>query len=246
MTLYAVYLETAGDGDWMAHVLDLPGCLARAGSRAEALRQARQAIGDYHAWLRRHGEPAPPLAEPVEVEVAEEQAGLGPFDPGDAAALFAPERAPLARVEMERRFRLMAHSRADLLELVGGLPEEVLDWQAGLQAFSLRRLLRHVGNAEEWYVSRLASPETLPPEWGHDEDLPIFEFLEMERRTAIARLRQLTEPELSGVFYPARWTGHPEEAWTARKVMRRFLEHEREHTGQAREILAAAGKGAGG
>jgi len=51
--------------------------------------------------------------------------------------------------------------------------------------------------------------------------------------------RQLTEEERSGIFYPTHWTQHPEEPWTARKVLRRFLEHEREHTAQVREILAA-------
>lgn len=41
------------------------------------------------------------------------------------------------------------------------------------------------------------------------------------------------------VFYPTRWTSHPDEPWTARKALRRFLEHEWEHTGQVREILNA-------
>jgi len=140
---------------------------------------------------------------------------------------------------MEHHFRLMAYARADLLALVQTLPDEVLDWQPAPQSLSIRRLLRHVGNAEEWYVSRLVPPETLPPEWEHDGELPTFEFLEMERRTAVTWLRQLSDEERSGVFYPTHWTQHPEEPWTARKVLRRFLEHEREHTAQIREILAA-------
>ena len=139
---------------------------------------------------------------------------------------------------MEGYFRLMAYSRADLLGLVGNLPDEALDWKPDPESLTLRRLLRHIGNAEEWYVSRLVPPETLPPEWEHDEALPLFEFLEMERRTALDRLRRLSEPELGEVFYPARWAQHPGEPWTARKALRRFLEHEREHTDQVREILA--------
>lgn len=223
----------------MAHVPSLPGCTVRAPSRDEALRRLPNAIRDYHTWLCRHGEPAPPEEEPIEIEVAGESTGFGPFDPGDAAALFPPDREPIAPEEMERNFRLMAHARADLLALVRDLPNDVLDWQPDPQSFSIRRLLRHIGNAEEWYVSRLVVPETLPPEWEHDEELPIFEFLEMERRTALARLRQLTEEEHSSVFYPSHWTEHPEEPWTMRKVLRRFLEHEREHTAQVRKILTA-------
>ncbi len=239
MSRYAVYLETAEDGRCMAHVLTLPGCIARAPSRDEALQRLPDAIGDYRAWLRCHGEPAPPGEEAIEIEIVDESAGFGPFDRGSAAALFPPDRQPVTAEEMEGHLRLMAHARADLLALVRDLPDDALDWQPDPRSLNIRSLLRHVGNAEEWYVSRLAPAETLPPEWEHDESLPIFDFLEMERRTAVARLRQLTEAERSEVFYPIGWTDHPEEPWTARKALRRFLEHEREHIAQAREILAA-------
>jgi uncharacterized damage-inducible protein DinB/predicted RNase H-like HicB family nuclease len=239
VTRYPAHLEIADNGRCMAHVLELPGCIVRAPSRDEALRRLPNAIRDYHAWLRRHGEPAPPEDESIEIEIAGESIGLGPFDPGDAAALFPPDCEPVNHEEMEHHFRLMAHTRADLLALVKALPDDLLDWQPDPQSFSIRRLLRHIGNAEEWYVSRLVPPGTLPPEWEHDEALPIFEFLEMERRTAAARLRQLSDEGRSGVIYPTHWTEHPEEPWTARKALRRFLEHEREHTAQVREILAA-------
>ncbi len=33
----------------------------------------------------------------------------------------------------------------------------------------------HIGNAEEWYVSRLVPAETLPAEWAHDDTMPIFD-----------------------------------------------------------------------
>lgn len=73
-----VYVEIAGDGRCMAHVPDLPGCFVRASDRDEALRRLPDAIGDYHAWLRRHGEPAPPEEESIEIEVAGQSAGFGP------------------------------------------------------------------------------------------------------------------------------------------------------------------------
>jgi uncharacterized damage-inducible protein DinB/predicted RNase H-like HicB family nuclease len=238
MTRYAVYLEIADDSRCMAHALDLPGCVVRAPTRSETLSQVPEAVRETHAWLRRHGEPALSADDPIEVEVAGEISGIGPFDRRSAAALFLPDREPVAPEEMARYFRLMGHARTDLLALVRDLTDDVLNWQPDPESFTIRGLLRHVGNAEKWYVSRIMSPETLPPEWKSDENQPIFEFLEMERRTAVARLRQITEEERSGVFCPAGWPDHPKEPWTARKVLRRFLEHEREHTGQVREILA--------
>ncbi len=239
MTRYLVHLEIADDGLCLAHVLDWPGCIVHAPhGQDEALRRLPAAIRDYHTWLRQHGEPAPPDDEPITVTVVGESAG-GPFDPGDAAALLPTDREPVTASDLEGYFRLMAHTRADLLALVRDLPDDVLDWQPDPLSFSIRRVLRHVGNAEEWYVSRLVPPDTLPPAWEHDEDMPIWEFLDMERRTAVARLRELTEAERAGVFTPTHWTRHPDEPWTARKALRRFVEHEREHTGQVREILAA-------
>lgn len=239
MTAYPVYLERSEGGWWMAHVLALPGCFARATSRAEVLGGIRQAIADYHDWLLRHGETELEKVPGAEIEVAGEFVGTGPFDPGDAAALFPPEREPVSREEMALVFRLMEHARRDLKALAGNLPEQLLDWRPFPGSYTLRRVLRHIGNADEWYVSRIVSPETLPPEWADDEQMPLLEFLEMSRRTAVERLKRLTEEQRSKVVFPDHHTSHPEEAWSARKVLRRFLEHELEHTAQVRENLSA-------
>ena len=157
----AVYLEVGDDGRCMAHVPELPGCFVRASSRDDALDLAPAAVRTYYAWLRRHEEPAPPEDVPVRIKVSGEVGGVGPFDPVCAAALFPPDQGELALEEMAYCFRLMAHSRSDLLALACDLPDEVLDWRANPDEFNIRHLLRHIGNAEEWYVSRIVLPETL-------------------------------------------------------------------------------------
>lgn len=234
---YSLYLELDSSGACLAHVPDLPGCIAPGKNRKDAIAKTPKAIREYFAWLKRHGEKVR-----VPKKVALRVAGLsrdGPFTPGDRAALFKPDRAPLSREEMVTYFRRATYSRADLLALVRGLPNDVLDWKPEEDSMSIRRILRHIGNAEEWYVSRIVKPETLPPEWKGDDELSIFKFLAMERRTVLRRLRQLTDDERSGVFYPKRWTEHPDEPWTARKALRRLLEHEREHLDHIREVLVA-------
>jgi uncharacterized damage-inducible protein DinB/predicted RNase H-like HicB family nuclease len=239
MDRYLVDLEIAADGNCMAHVLGLPGCFVRAPTRDQAMARLPDAIRGHLGWLRAHGEAAPPADAPIETWVASEYAGLGPFDPGDAAALFPPDRAAIDPDGVEDHLRWMGYSRSDLMALIQELPAELLDWQPSPQSYSIRHLLRHLGNSEEWYVSRIVSAATLPAEWEDDEDLPILEFLEMERRTAVERLRRLTAGERSRIFQPRAHTDHPREEWTARKVLRRFLEHEREHTAQVLEILDA-------
>lgn len=239
MARYDVYLEVGPGGVCLAHLLALPGCIARASNRDGAAQALPGAIRDYHAWLRRHGEDVGEPPAPVALRIAEVSGGFGPFERGDRAALFAPDRAPLGRDELEGFLRRAGYSRADLLALVRGLRDAALDRRADGGAMSVREILRHVGNTEEWYVSRIVEPETLPPEWADDAALPLFDFLAMERRTVAGRLRRLTDRELAEVRYPTRWTAHPDEPWTARKALRRLLEHEREHLGQIRELLDA-------
>lgn len=138
---YSIYLEIE-DGRCMAHALALPGCIVCAPAREEAVARVPGAIRNYHAWLRRHGEPAPLEEEPIEIEVAGESIGFGPFDPRSAAALFPPDREPVTWEDLAYYLRLMAHARADLLALARDLPDDLLDWQVHPESFSIRRLLR--------------------------------------------------------------------------------------------------------
>jgi uncharacterized damage-inducible protein DinB/predicted RNase H-like HicB family nuclease len=221
--------------------MDLPGCTARGETRDIALSALPHAVREHLGWLALHGEAVDVAVDSLELTVVSETMGTGPFNPGDAAALFAGDLVPIAWDEMERFFCLLAYSRSDLLALVSHLPEDLLDRVPGSDAFSIRRILRHVGNAEEWYVSRIVPADVLPVAWKDDESLPILEFLDMERRTALEQIRGLDETQRSSVFHPVVWTDHPEEGWTARKVLRRFVEHEREHTRQIEALLASSG-----
>jgi predicted RNase H-like HicB family nuclease len=180
MAEVAVYIEVGPHGEGMAHVPALPGCMTRGPDVAAALAVLPAAIHAYYAWLRRHGEDAPDPPSPLTLTVRETRAGGGPFAHGDPAALFTPDKAPLSRDEMEAYFRRAGYSRMDLLELVRGVPAALRDWRAGPGAMSIREILRHIGNAEEWYVSRLVDPAALPPAWEHDEALSLTRFLAME------------------------------------------------------------------
>lgn len=72
MTRYMVVIER-GESSWGAHVPDLPGCVAVAESRAEAIALIREAIALHIAELRRDGRSIPkPSSEGefVDVEAA--------------------------------------------------------------------------------------------------------------------------------------------------------------------------------
>lgn len=229
-----VFLEIGPDGRTMAHVSGLPGCMARGETREDALAGVPRAIRDYANWLARHGEEAP--VRGTGFEIAGERQGWGPFDPGDKAALFPPDREPLTQRNMERLLRLMAHSREDLMTVIEGIPPQVLGEEYA-KGWPIDRILRHIGGAEVWYVTRIAHTWNPDGFEEHRASGDVSAWLTWSREAVVGRLSSLSEGELSLTFYPTHYTDHPDEAWTARKVFRRFLEHEREHTAQIQRLL---------
>ena len=124
---------------------------------------------------------------------------------------------------------LMACARADLLALVCSLSDENLSWKPAPAPWSIQEALRHVAGAERWYLTRILDPDSIP----HFKPCKsVWQRLEMVRAVVLERLAGLSEAERSAVV--ADESG---ELWSARKVFRRYLEHEREHTTHIQEIL---------
>ncbi len=239
MTIFEVSIEISDEEVVMGHIPSLPGCHARGSATEEAVLHLAAAVRDYHVWLADHGE-AVVMPDETSIQITEVIEGTGPHHPGNRSALFRADSTAMTLVEMESSYLPRAeYMRADLLALVTELSDSALDWQPAEEAMSIRRILRHIGNSEEWYVSRIVAPASLPPQWENDADMPLFDFLAMERETAFARLRSLSSEELTRVTTPTHFTSNPGEQWTARKALRRLLEHEREHLAHIREVLSA-------
>ena len=228
-----LYLEVDASGHAMAHALDLVGCFDYGLSKDEAVAKMPETIREYLAWTRRHGEPLTVL-EPVAVEVMETVRGTCPRHSGDAAALFKLEKQPATEEMIATAIRRMGYAREDLLELVRGLPDEVMDWKREERMRSIREILTHVARCDWWYVTRLTDED--PPASEPPGD--VFLHLKQYRESAVKRLLGLPEKLRAGVYHPKKNTKHPEEPWSARKVLRRYVEHEREHIDNIKQRLA--------
>lgn len=226
MARYRVCLEVADDGTCMAHVPELMGCFAVGSTREETLERLRRAITEYLTWLVEHREaPAPSTeSEVVDIEVGEEVSTPGsyPREPGAPIAFFAADREPFPHHELQTTVRLLEHARRDLLDFLRDVPDSVLHWQPGPEEWSIAGTLQHMAHAEASYIARLEEESERSP----------FPQLAAIRSWAYHRLGRLTEAELS------RLTTHRGEQWSARKVLRRFLEHDREHTAYIRGLVA--------
>jgi predicted RNase H-like HicB family nuclease/uncharacterized damage-inducible protein DinB len=215
MAKYLVYIETIGDPITrkgpVAHVPALPGASARGQNIEEAKENIRKAVEAYLRLLRDVGEPVPRASEGIQLE----------FEEVDSTT-FLTDYDTLRPNEMETLFRWMAVSRQELMDLVKDLPEEALDWTPDDDTRSIREILCHIAEADLWYTDRLR-------QW---PEAPLFR-LAAARGVALERLRALTESERASV------TLHENEEWTPRKIVRRMLEHEREHITQIQKLLAA-------
>ncbi len=227
MTVYRLNLEVGNEGSCMAHVVELPGCFTIGISAEQAIARAREAIAAFGDWLTTRGERVGDDA--AEVVVAEEisVAGRFPGTPGDAVAGFATDLEQASPEGIERALLWLEWSRGELMRLFESLPAEVVTWQPPSSEWTIRQILEHIAGAEAWYLTRLE-----PPRPGYH-----FGLQRAVREWARQRLRGMSEEEAKAVRV------HEEEEWTARKVLRRFLEHEQEHLAQLRTLLASYGAG---
>ena len=115
-------------------------------------------------------------------------------------------------------------SRAALLALLRELSPDELERKPTETMWSVREALEHVMTTEVDLLSRLEK-------WPADP----FNTLQAVHRMAFQRFTVM-EPADTALDHTVMG-----RRWTTRKVMRRILEHEFEHLGHVKEILAALG-----
>ncbi len=67
---FRVLVEQDEDGMFVAEVPSLPGCISQGRTRAEVVRNIKEAIAGYLESLRAHDEPIPPPIGEEVVDVA--------------------------------------------------------------------------------------------------------------------------------------------------------------------------------
>jgi predicted RNase H-like HicB family nuclease len=229
---FDLYLESGPQHrkTWV-YVPGLPGCSVMAPTSDQAIEAARSAIRDRLEFLRRHGEVVPD-PEPIELVVADHSIegkflgfGQGTF-PSDRDPMTAHDVASLLRWAEWSREELVAAARAQRSPLA----------EKPASGRSVIAILSHVAESEWAYVSStlgtvpggailMKAIETSP-------DGP-WDALAAERIALLARLRAMTDEELARVV--ERGPGKPVRS--ARRMLRRLLEHEWEHVLELRSRL---------
>ena len=206
--------------------------MATGPTTEEALSRTPRAIRDYLLFLERHGETVGVDID-IETEVVEhitEGIWLGN---GDPSILFQPDLEPLTSEDAELFIHRLLGMQAEVDSLVGGLTEEERAIEPRPSGRSIEAILEHVLESEYAYMRPFGKLEGLPGlgAIASKREGDLLQWTGHVRGRHADRLRSLSWQERSEQFI--HWK-HPR---TARKVVRRMLEHQWEHLTELRERM---------
>lgn len=205
-----------GESYWLATVAELPGCIASGASRDEAVANARRAFGGYLEMLEARGvsTDAWKALDPNAFAVED----------GPTTGILPEDLAPLDEHELRDFLHRTEASRSALLAQVRGLTADEMEKKPTPSMWSVREALEHIMTTEVTLLSRLEK-------WPANE----FATLQAVHRMAFQRFTVM-DPKDTAIDHEILG-----RRWSPRKVMRRILEHEYEHLGHIKEIVAALG-----
>ena len=232
MTRYRVGVAVTSGGpgtgpNATAWVFELPGCRTVSGSVEESLDLVPVAIGEYLAWRDGRAE------GPFDYEVVEEVRQEG-------EPIFEDDRRPVTDQDLEAAIHSLTKAYEGLSGLLKPLPDIVLDWKPPATSVridaiyadvrTIREMAEHVAQALTFHIRSVGHAEERVPPPADPKDL------HQAFGVAVERLRRLDHEERSGRLY-VRETPRGTSEWTARKAIRRMVNHMRFHTGEAASRL---------
>jgi uncharacterized damage-inducible protein DinB len=221
-------VEDIEPNHWIAWALDLPACFSSAATATDAVAFAPKKIAGYFSWLSSHIDLLPTINEPIEVEVVETfYSFVSSEDPDYVVnAFFEDDRYPLGYWDIENALRLLNWTRQDLLGVIQSTTQHQLARAiSGEVHGSIAGILNHIAVAENWYFDQL--------DGGLEQELLPDDPLER-----LALVRANTREQLARLIGDKRITKNCDELWSSRKIVRRTLWHERDHTRQITQLLA--------
>ncbi len=203
--------EHNGD-DTLLYAVDYIGAYTRGESLEVAMAKMPGEIVAYLKWL---GEDT---SDNIEVVIVGEKASDLAIKDADSDVLFESEKAPLTAEEYEKLKSLALKSAKDFLALYRSVPDKNATVAPERTTFygpvprSAKEMYEHTKNVNEYYFSEI--------EVAADNGGTIYEC----RKRGFEALE-----EKSDFLQNAVIAGSYGEDWTLRKVLRRFIWHDRIH-----------------
>ena len=199
-------------GDSLLYAVDFIGAFTRGVSRDEAMQKMPAEISAYLKWKGSY------IPGPFEPEIIQEKSSLLTVSDADSDVIFEDEKRALSMSEYLERKELALKSARDFLALYQAIPDRDKSCLKARATFygqvphTAREMYEHTKNVNDYYFGEIGVPA------GNEGNIAAcrergFELL--ERRPAF-----LNSTVCVGSY---------DEEWSLRKVLRRFIWHDRIH-----------------
>ena len=203
--------EHNGD-DSILYASNFPGAFTRGASKDEALRKMPAEIKSYLRWK---GDLIP---DSLEAEIIDEKRSELTVSDADSDVIFDDERSELSLTEYEDLKALTLKSAEDFMALYEAIPNKNKSCLPARETFyghvprTALEMYEHTKNVNEYYFGEIGVPS--------DNECTISDcrergFSALERR--------------EGFLKNTVFVGSYDEEWSLRKVLRRFIWHDRIH-----------------
>lgn len=210
MRIHCVWEHNGNDS--LLYAVDYIGAYTRSESLAAAIAKMPEEITSYLKWLGKSA------ATPYEVVVVQEKVSTLQIRDADSDVLFDREKAPLLVKEYEMLKALALKSAADFLTLYNSVPDKDATLSPMRKTFygqvprTAREMYTHTKNVNAYYFGEIGVDAD------NDGDILICRQRGFE---SLAVKRDFLEN--------AAIEGSYGEYWTLRKMLRRFVWHDRIH-----------------
>lgn len=210
MIIYCVWEHNGNDT--LLYAVDYIGAYTRGESLEIAKAKMPDEIASYFRWL---GED---VSDSMEVVLAGEKASNLAIKDADSDVLFESEKVPLTADEYEKLKALALKSAKDFLTLYNSIPDKSATVIAERKTFygqvprSADEMYEHTKNVNEYYFAEIVVDA--------DNGSTIYECRKRGFDILEAKPDFLQNAVIEGSYG---------EDWTLRKVLRRFIWHDRIH-----------------
>ncbi len=233
--IFQAGIENNNEGRSIAWALEHPGCFAYGMNADGAVLNLEGALSRYAGWILRHDTRTWLSFADTEIEIVingtwdvyyinDDLDKATEADGYSVDSFFPYDWKPLTALEIKHGLEMLTWSREDLLKSIQGLSPEKRDATYRGERWSINGILGHVGGAEWWYLDRLGL--AFPREQMPEEPLARLEKVRNHFVSALHKLEGVKQV-----------IGVDGEFWSPRKLLRRALWHERDHTEHIRKLL---------
>ena len=198
--------------DTLLYVNNFPGAFSRGASMEEAMLKMPEEIRRFRLWM---GETSP---DDYEIEIVQEKESDLQIQDADSDVLFSTEEGPLTVEEYRRLKSLALRSANDFYTLYSSFPDKHRSALPYRKTFygpvprTAEEMYQHTKNVNEYYFSEIGVSS--------DNEGTIVSCRARGFKTLETNADYLSLDTVTGSYG---------EQWSVRKVLRRFIWHDRIH-----------------